>query len=246
MHRINIPRTSRLWLRNQQNMLRILPASQGSFGSTVIPARGVKVYTRTGDDGTSALFAQGRMVRRPKTDQVFEVLGTIDELNAHVGLVAAFCRHDDTLDDLKEICLSIQRDLVEAGTCIAYQPTADKKDPAYANFQSEPKIKDLENWIDELTLILSPLTSFVLQTGGRSTCTAHVARAVCRRGERELNRLKEIQEHADDGSSIDQIINVSKYLNRLSDLLFTMARYIIVKQGGEDTPYSARNAVKPE
>jgi len=208
--------------------------------------RSMKVYTRTGDDGTSALFANGRMVRRAKNDQIFEVLGTLDELNANVGLASAFASHDPMLDDLKDIYLAIQKDLVEAGTCIAYQPGKDQHDPAYAQFNYEAKVSEVENWIDELTQPLPELKSFILQTGGRSSCVAHVTRAVCRRAEREVNRLKITEQAQEEGCSIEQVNAVSIYLNRLSDLMFTIARYVAMKQGNDDVSYSPRKPRKVE
>merc|ERR1712110_620296 len=144
------------------------------------------------------------------------------------------------LEDLQPIYLSIQKDLVEAGTCIAHQPGKDAKDPAYTQFNSNAKVQDLENWIDELDEALPELTSFILQTGGRSSCVAHVSRAVCRRAEREVNRLKITEEAQEEGCSIEQVNAVSIYLNRLSDLMFTIARYVAMKQGNDDIPYSPR------
>merc|ERR1711881_91111 len=134
-------------------------------------------------------------------------------------------------------------DLVQAGTAIAYQPTENKSDPTYVNFQADEKITEIEAWIDDLTSHLPELTSFILQTGGRSTCSAHVARSVCRRAERTVNVLKEIQQ-AEEGTSLEQTKNVAKYLNRLSDLLFTVARFISVAQGSDEIAYSARKGKK--
>ena len=74
--------------------------------------RSIKVYTRTGDDGTSALFANGRLVRRAKNDQIFEVLGTLDELNANVGLAAAYANRDPMLDDLADIYTKCEKNRV--------------------------------------------------------------------------------------------------------------------------------------
>ena len=86
-------------------------------------SRSLKIYTKTGDKGTTSLFTfSGQpLPRRPKNDQIFKAIGDIDELNAHIGSVAAFCRHDPMLDELEEYFRFIQCDLIEAGSSISFQ-----------------------------------------------------------------------------------------------------------------------------
>ena len=217
----------------------------------------IKIYTKTGDKGTTALFSfpGDPLPRRPKNDQIFKTLGTIDELNAHVGSCAAFCSATDEnknlLKDLDQMFHNIQCDLLEVGSCISFQlnMSTDLEGPEarkigdYALF-NEDKVLEIEEHIDYLDDFLPQLTNFILPGGGRSTSQSHICRAVCRRAERMVVDLKELEiERAERGelsANIQELEKVQKYLNRLSDFFFTVSRFIVVKKGQEEIPYTAR------
>ena len=166
-----------------------------------------RIYTRTGDDGTTAL-ATGE--RRPKSDLRFEAIGTIDELNAHVGLARL---HAGTLaEDIAAMLARIQNDLFDLGADLA---TPEKRPSRERLRISATQVERLENEIDTLNAHLAPLTSFVLP-GGRPAATAlHLCRTVARRAERLTVAL-----------AARETVNPEalRYVNRLSDFFFVAAR----------------------
>lgn len=166
-----------------------------------------KIYTRTGDDGTTGL---GGGQRVEKDCQRIETYGTVDELNSVIGVAAA-----SNLDaELVAMCKPIQNDLFDVGSdlCILKE---DKQKFKLKPIDDE-KIKRLEGWIDTLQESLGPLENFILPGGTIGSAQLHVARCVCRRAERCAIRLAH-------GEVVGK--NVVEYLNRLSDLLFVMARF---------------------
>ncbi|MEL6344368.1 MAG: cob(I)yrinic acid a,c-diamide adenosyltransferase [Myxococcota bacterium] len=181
-----------------------------------------KVYTRGGDKGMTSLVG-GKRVRK---DHVrIESYGTVDELNAIIGLVRTFAaRTDDPapLKRLDEMLHHIQNDLFNVGADLA-TPAADR----WENMRriNEADATRLEGWIDELNNDLEPLKEFILPGGGPVGAFFHQARTVCRRGERVVITL------ADNEEDIGQ--DVPRYLNRLSDFLFVAGRWA-VKTIGED------------
>ena len=182
------------------------------------------IYTRTGDKGTSSLF-NGE--RREKHDRVFEALGNTDELNAAIGVAKEHC-------DLGENGLSfnlatIQSRMLDIGSAVA-TPRLNTPSEARINLTSfdESHVQLLESWIDDLDATLPPLTNFILPSGGMASAHLHVARAVCRRTERSVVPL--VAEGEVEAA-------VQKYLNRLSDYLFTAARFACMKEGKEETVY---------
>lgn len=176
-----------------------------------------KIYTRTGDDGTTAL---GSRTRVPKDDLRVETYGTIDELNSMIGLALSF-----GLDPkLEEALPAIQNELLHLGSDLAFPPE-DVKEWKVPRIE-EKHIKALEDLIDELNEIVGPLKNFILPGGGQGAAALQVARTVCRRAERLTVGLAREQE--------TNPLNL-KYLNRLSDLLFVMGRYEN-KQKGIDEP----------
>jgi cob(I)alamin adenosyltransferase len=166
-----------------------------------------KIYTRTGDDGTTGL---GGGQRVPKDSPRIESYGTIDELNSFIGVAIAAGLNDE----LAAMFKVIQNDLFHVGSSLCVLEADQKK---FKMIQiSESHIKQLEKYIDKLQESLKPLENFILPGGSIGAAELHVCRCVCRRAEREILRLKReepINEH------------VLKYVNRLSDLLFVMARY---------------------
>ncbi|TNN80796.1 Cob(I)yrinic acid a,c-diamide adenosyltransferase, mitochondrial [Liparis tanakae] len=185
--------------------------------------RAPKIYTKTGDKGFSSTFTGER---RPKEDQVFEALGNTDELSSAIGLAREFCLdggHTFTSQLDKIQCI-----LQDVGSNIATpRSSARESHMKKTTFTAQP-IADLENWIDEFTEELPPLTNFILPSGGKGSAALHLARTVCRRAERSVAPIVRTGEADPD---------VAKFLNRLSDYLFTAARYAAAKEGKEETIY---------
>ncbi|HET9716088.1 MAG TPA: cob(I)yrinic acid a,c-diamide adenosyltransferase [Pseudolabrys sp.] len=168
-----------------------------------------RIYTRTGDDGTTSL---GTGDRRKKYDLRVEAYGTIDEVNAVLGLVRLHTAENDTLDSALG---HIQNDLfdVEADLCLA------EKGPGGARLTvTDAQVAWLESEIDRLNGELAPLKSFILPGGSPASAYLHLARTVCRRAERIMVELKDKPGEGVTESSL-------KYVNRLSDYLFVAGRY---------------------
>lgn len=165
----------------------------------------MKVYTKTGDKGQTALLGGSRV---PKSDVRIEAYGTVDELNSYIGLL----RDQEVNENRKEILKEIQDRLFTIGSDLATVPGKDKvKKPDL----EERDILLLEKGIDHMEEELPPLTAFILPGGHQSVSFAHIARTVCRRAERTVVKLHE-EEYVSD--------LVIKYLNRLSDYLFVLGR----------------------
>lgn len=199
-------------------------------------------YTKTGDKGTSVL---GTGERRPKDDVAFEAMGTVDELCSVVGLAHAELNaalDADEADDygiLIESLLDIMSRLFDIGSHIAKPPKKRKnstgeeeiifKADGVGGGFSIDHVDSLEDWIDTMTEELPELTSFILPTGGKVSAQFHVARTVCRRAERRILPL------VDEGVCDP---NAMRYLNRLSDFLFTAARWSNFCEGRDEVQYS--------
>ena len=180
-----------------------------------------RVYTRTGDDGETALVGGART---PKSSLRVEAYGAIDELNSIVGLTRAFNKEDavqDASDRLEEIFRTLQNELFDLGAELATPPEAFREGMIRVDQEA---VKRLESLIDESQGDLEPLESFVLPGGGRVSASLHQARTVCRRAEREILRLNGEEKVG---------AQLLAYVNRLSDLLFVLARWA-GKQRGED------------
>ena len=175
-----------------------------------------KIYTRTGDDGTTGLGDGGRV---PKDDARVEAYGTVDELNSAVGLVLA-APH---LPEAISTCLTaVQHDLFDLGGELSI--------PGHRMLSAE-HVSMLERTLDELNEALPPLKEFILPSGGAATAACHLARAICRRGERRLWTLIR-RETAAARTEINP--EAAKYLNRLSDLLFVIARVLVRHERGTE------------
>lgn len=168
----------------------------------------MKIYTRTGDGGDTALF-DGTRVR--KSDARVAAYGDVDELNAWLGLVRA-CGIDS---DLADMLVRIQRDLFAVGARLA-DPSHRIADRVTKAAVSRDDVSRLEGWIDALEAELPPLRRFVLAGGSLPGASLHVARTACRRAERTIVALDQ------DAFEPELLI----YVNRLSDLLFVMARAV--------------------
>ncbi|KAJ2591694.1 hypothetical protein H4R99_006659 [Coemansia sp. RSA 1722] len=184
----------------------------------------IKVYTRTGDKGTSSLFTGER---RTKDDAVFESLGTTDELSSTIGLAIAFIEETPAKQLVAQL-ETIQCLLQDVGSNVA-TPLNSKSQIKIKRTRFDPDgyhCKQLEEWIDEMSVGLPVHRSFILPSGGRAAAALHVARTVCRRAERTLVPLKD---------DIDK--ETMMFVNRLSDYLFVAARWVAMKQGVTEKIY---------
>jgi cob(I)alamin adenosyltransferase len=187
----------------------------------------IKIYTKTGDSGTSSLFT-GEI--RSKNDEIFEILGTIDELNSGIGLAREML-DEDTMYTIIDKLEKIQCVLIDIGTHIATQKRSkDEQDKLCKEFNIEGTqfVIELEKSIDELDEHLPPLHNFILPSGGQASAALHCARSICRRAERHMVPFV-VDEKAAKTAGI--------YLNRLSDYLFTAARYVAHIQNKSETIY---------
>ena len=169
-----------------------------------------KIYTRTGDDGTTGL---GDGTRVPKNSPRVEAYGTVDEANSAIGLVLA---HDSVPDNIRNILTEVQHDLFELGgeLCI---PGHSAVTVTY--------IERLETRLDALNEKLPPLKDFILPGGGPAAAACHLARTIVRRAERVTATLGDDETVRPEGL---------RYLNRLSDLLFVIARTIARRDSGQE------------
>jgi len=170
----------------------------------------VKTYTKTGDDGETSLYSGGRV---PKDDLRVEAYGTLDELNALLGLLLS----EPIPDDVADFLVEVQRSLFSIGSALA--------DPnGRAGFDADSwEVEPLEMMIDRMDAELEQLSTFILPGGTRAAAVTHVARAVCRRAERRV--------FAADRGAGGVSRGVVPYLNRLSDLLFVLARWLNARLG---------------
>lgn len=180
----------------------------------------MKIYTKTGDEGLTGLFGGGRV---SKDHARVDAYGDVDELNAFVG----FARSADRMPEIDEILVGIQRDLFSIGALLA-TPDREKMQQHLTKARiSGDRIVELEHTIDACDRELEPLKAFILPGGTQKAAALHVARTVCRRAERRVIHLQREAE-------VPQIVVV--YLNRLSDVLFTLARFANTRAGaGEVT-----------
>ena len=171
-----------------------------------------RIYTRTGDKGTTGLGDGSRVA---KESPRIEAIGTVDELNCLIGMLIA---HEPPAS-ISEPLLDIQHRLFDLGGGLAIPGLKTLEDEA---------IDHLEQQLDSLNMDLPPLEEFILPGGSLPAAQCHHARAVCRRAERRISHLA-----AEESEEVSA--NALKYLNRLSDLLFVMARTLARENGGAET-----------
>jgi cob(I)alamin adenosyltransferase len=183
----------------------------------------LKIYTKTGDLGNTSLIGGTKV---PKSHLRIESYGTVDELNSHIGLLR------DYLQDghLREILKEVQDRLFTIGSSLACDP--DKEPALRIPDLREADIDLLEREMDTMNEALPPMRFFVLPGGHLAISQAHVARCVCRRAERLCVNLQQHQEFVDP--------LVVKYLNRLSDYLFVVSRFITQLLGVQEEPWKPR------
>jgi len=189
----------------------------------------MKLYTRTGDDGTTGLFGGNRV---SKTHPRVEAYGTVDELNAAVGLAAAACAPDpspghEIIVSMLAILTALQSRLFDIGADLATPEDSKHRDKSVAI--SNQAVTEIECWIDEVDEGNAEMTTFVLPGGSELAARLHLARTICRRAERLVIQL------GLSGIEINPLIVV--YLNRLSDLLFAMSRRANAELGIEDVKW---------
>lgn len=172
----------------------------------------MKIYTKKGDQGKTSLFGGTRV---SKYSIRIETYGTVDELNAHLGLLRSL----DIPDSCKSQLIQIQQDLFRMGSEFATEPEKavlkNGKQRLKISKIDHKNIQYLEEKIDEMTATLPPLRNFLLPGGHQAVAECHIARTICRRAERIATRLYEEEPFND---------SLLQYLNRLSDYLFTLSR----------------------
>lgn len=183
----------------------------------------MKIYTKTGDKGTSSLYSGER---RSKSDPTFAALGDVDELNSIVGVAREHASAIDLM--LSQQLEIIQSRLLDVGSAVATPiPTSSSHKLQRTAFPADATVS-LEGWIDSWSAELPPLTNFILPSGGLASSFLHMARAVCRRAERSVVSLV-------DEKLVES--EVAIFLNRLSDYLFTVARVCAKKSNKPEVVY---------
>ncbi len=175
------------------------------------------IYTKTGDKGTTSLVGGTRVL---KCDDRVEAYGTVDELNAHVGLLAELIRQDDP--EYYAFLKQVQHNLFIVQTLLA----TEKELPYELPKLSDTAVGELEQAIDHLQESLPKFRHFIIPGGNVASTQCHVCRTVCRRAERCIVRLAQQHPVAED---------VCRYVNRLSDFLFILSRHLVVARGQEES-----------
>lgn len=182
-----------------------------------------KIYTRTGDKGTTALVTGARVAKDHLRIAAF---GTVDETNACVGLARVHTAADGPAE-VDAMLARIKNDLFDLGADLATPQSGGGAAPAVEPLRvMETQVARLEAEIDQLNGVLQPLRSFVLPGGTPAAAALHLARTVCRRAEREMVRLA-----AREGETVSA--TALKYVNRLSDFLFVASRYVNDRGAGD-------------
>jgi len=184
----------------------------------------MKIYTKTGDQGQTSLFGGTRV---PKHNIRIEAYGTVDELNAHLGMLRSL----EIGECHQKRITEIQRELFQLGAELAVAPEKailrNGKERLQSTKIKAENIRNLESMIDNMTESLAPLRNFLLPGGHPTIAQCHIARTVCRRAERKAAALYE--EHPFN-------VNILRYLNRLSDYLFTLSRKIALELDSKEMP----------
>lgn len=176
----------------------------------------MKIYTKTGDQGKTGLIGGTRV---KKSDMRIEAYGTVDELNSHIGLLAAFIPDSDN----RLFLLRIQHLLFSVGSYLATDTSVTSIKSA--SVITESQIEAVETEIDKLNLNLPALSQFILPGGSVEGAQCHICRTVSRRAERRIVELNDIY-------TVDN--NIIKYMNRLSDYFFVLSRALTLEKGSEE------------
>jgi cob(I)alamin adenosyltransferase len=191
-------------------------------GEHIMPEE-IKIYTKGGDKGDTSLLGGTRV---PKSHERVEAYGSLDELNSFIGLI----RDQEIQGHYRDVLIRIQGNLFIAEALIAKDP---EKEAMHLPILREEEITLLENEIDRMNEELPPLRNFILPGGHVTVSYCHVARTVCRRAERSVIRLNKI-------SPVEDII--IRFLNRLSDYLFVLARKTGKDTGADEKPWLTKRA----
>ena len=184
----------------------------------------MKIYTRTGDSGTTGLFGSDRVA---KTHPRIAAYGTVDETNSFIGLARSLLSTHPERERVHSILERIQGELFTLGADLATPPDSKAAVPRI----TLEHVRDLEVDIDSLEEDLPPLKQFILPGGNEPASAIHVARTVCRRAERLVFEAAATEAISEAGSM---------YLNRLSDLLFVLARWVNLRGGTGETSWSPK------
>ena len=179
----------------------------------------MKVYTKTGDKGKTSLIGGEKVY---KDEAQIEAYGTVDELNSYLGLVRDY---EEIEDQTRKFIISIQNDLFVIGSLLA---ESKKKNKMQLPQISEEMLINMEHEIDQLENQLEPMKFFVLPGGHQLISHLHIARCVCRRAERRVVTIS---------NQIDVSAIILKYINRLSDYIFVLSRYMALKLDIKETPW---------
>jgi cob(I)alamin adenosyltransferase len=182
----------------------------------------MKIYTKTGDKGQTSLVGGTRV---SKTHVRIEAYGTVDELNSWLG----YLRDQEASKGFIEPIKAMQEVLFTIGSNLALEEKGKFEIPAV----EESQVTQLESWIDSWESGLPAMRNFILPGGHTAVSICHISRTVCRRAERQVIRMA-------DEVEVEEII--IRYLNRLSDLLFMLARRIAFDEGAEETPWRPKSA----
>ncbi|KAH7646149.1 LOW QUALITY PROTEIN: corrinoid adenosyltransferase MMAB [Dermatophagoides farinae] len=214
---------SRLLCQHFSSSFNLLNQSSTNQFSSSDSKEKFRIYTRTGDSGTSGLFSGER---RPKDDAIFEALGTTDELTSCIGFAREFINDPVILDELEQIQCILQ----DLQATVATPKSSSNEFQIRKTKWNVNHLIDLEKWLEVHTAKLPPLRNFILPSGGKAASSLHLARAICRRAERRLIPL------LDEGLELP----VVQYLNRLSSYLFIVARVCCQQEGHKEVVYWER------
>jgi cob(I)alamin adenosyltransferase len=208
------------------NKKHLIITQQSAFTQAIIKRNMTKksnLYTKTGDKGETSLY---NLQRKPKDDVIFDALGTVDEVNAAIGLAREYC--EQVKNELEPKLEVIQSRLLDIGSCVATPiDTSSEQKLSRVHFD-QSHVEKLESWIDEIDSQLPPLRNFILPSGGLAASQLHVVRTIVRRAERQVVTL--VRE-----GITDHVVLI--YLNRLSDFFFACARYAAQFEGKETVIY---------
>lgn len=174
----------------------------------------MKIYTKVGDTGTTSLIG-GRRVR--KSDLQVEVYGQLDELNSWIGLLSSYHNVFDEKD--RDFLYRVQQNLFKVGGFYSFD-FSQGKDYSY-DFITDGDVKEVESLIDAMQEELPPLRQFIMPGGTRLASFTHIARTICRRCERTMDSFESVPDLAKEKEKL-----AKSYINRLSDYLFVLARYV--------------------
>jgi len=206
----------------------------------------MKIYTKKGDTGATSLYDGSKVI---KNNIIVETVGSLDELNSEIGLLLAnYELEKNKIKNVKyyELLKSIQSELFDLGSIIAKDPNKTKETEEL--FDSDNKyINIIEEYIDEMTNELPKLSNFILPGGNILIAIIHKSRTICRRTERNMTSIKYDPNYFNEDTIEISNLNMNRclaYINRLSDYLFTLARYTALSLDIEEVKYIKSNIVK--